>query len=384
MADNLVWNAMSHKLPQFFNNLNAFETQDIFLKDAVKHGYLSCIAFPVICRNETKGVLMLYSKSPDFLTSERVELCQIFVNQANVAIENSLLIDSLEKKVEERTSQLQEQKQIAVESQRRAEAANEAKSTFLANMSHELRTPLNVIIVSSTVLEKEMFGSLNNKQKEYAHYVASSGTHLLNLINDILNISKVEAGKMELVPVRLKPAALINTIASFVREQAVTAGVQLNVEVHLDKDMEMDADDRKLKQMILNLLSNAIKFTAPGGQVTIEAHKTAIADIRMIRASVAEELGQLNPGANNYLQISVSDTGIGIRPEDMNKLFEPFSQVDSSNTRSFEGTGLGLALVRQFVRLHKGDVWAESEYGKGSKFSLVVPIEDIHFSCKLP
>ncbi|MBD2431206.1 MULTISPECIES: PAS domain S-box protein [Fischerella] len=234
------------------------------------------------------------------------------------------------------------------ESKEAAEAGSRAKSEFLATMSHELRTPLNAIMGLSQLLQQEMVGSLNDKQKEYVNCIYSSGEHLLALINDILDLSKVEAGKEELFLSKLLVQELCDYVISTVRDRAEEKKLQLIAEIDEQADFCI-GDERRVKQMLLNLLTNAIKFT-PAGKVCLEVKK-------------------LPQG----ITFTVSDTGIGIDPSQFKFLFEPFKQLDSRLNRQYEGTGLGLALTRKLAHLHGGDVTVESVLGKGSKFQLFLP-----------
>ena len=229
------------------------------------------------------------------------------------------------------------------------EAASRHKSEFLANMSHELRTPLNAIIGFSEVLLEKMFGELNPKQEEYLQDVLTSGRHLLSLINDILDLSKVEAGRMELEPSAFDLPAAIEGCLTLVRERTTQHGMALTLTVD-ERIGEVVADERKVRQIVLNLLSNAVKFTPDGGRVAVDVN-------------------QVDGG----VEISVSDTGIGIAPEDQAAVFEEFRQVGSDKARKSEGTGLGLALARKFVELHGGRIWLTSEVGKGSTFAFTIP-----------
>jgi len=229
------------------------------------------------------------------------------------------------------------------------EAASRHKSEFLANMSHELRTPLNAIIGFSEVLLERMFGELNPKQEEYLQDITTSGRHLLSLINDILDLSKVEAGRMELEPGAFDLPAALESCLTLVRERATRHGVTLGLTVD-ERLGQVVADERKVRQVVLNLLSNAVKFTPEGGRVALNA----------VRADGAAE-------------ISVSDTGIGIEPADQELIFEEFRQAGGDYTRKREGTGLGLALARRFVELHGGRIWVKSEIGKGSTFTFTLP-----------
>jgi two-component system CheB/CheR fusion protein len=230
------------------------------------------------------------------------------------------------------------------------DAASRAKSEFLANMSHELRTPLNSIIGFSEVLHDQTFGSLTSKQARYVDNVLAAGQHLLSLINDILDICKIEAGKMtvELSAVAVRP--LLRNALNFVEESALKRGIPLSLEA--GPDLTVTADERMLKQILFNLLSNAVKFTERDGHIVVTAERDGEA-----------------------LRVSVADTGIGISLADQGRLFADFEQLDSGNDRAHRGTGLGLSLTRKFVELHGGRVWVESEgEGKGSTFRFTIPL----------
>jgi signal transduction histidine kinase len=232
---------------------------------------------------------------------------------------------------------------------REVETANRHKSEFLANMSHELRTPLNAIIGFSEVLRQQMFGTINPKQGEYLEDIQTSGQHLLSLINDILDLSKVEAGKMELQLSRFSLPAALESVLLMVRERAGGRGIALRTALDPAID-QLDADERKVKQVVLNLLTNAVKFTPSGGTVTLETKRD---------------------GAG--VLVSVRDTGVGIAPADQARVFEEFAQAGEAAASGQEGTGLGLTLSRRLVELHGGRIWVESEPGKGSTFSFTLP-----------
>ena len=229
------------------------------------------------------------------------------------------------------------------------EIANKSKSYFLANMSHELRTPLNAIIGFSELLKDEMVGSITPKQKSFINDIFSSGKHLLSLLNDILDISKIEAGKMTLDIEKIDIPLLFESSLSIVKEKAFAHNIRLDLDIKEGVD-QIYVDTRKLKQIIYNLLSNAVRFTADGGIVFIKVKKVS-----------------------DLLEFSVEDTGIGISKENIENLFQPFEQLDNSINKKYEGTGLGLSLVKRLVKLHGGSVEVKSELGKGSCFTVRIP-----------
>jgi signal transduction histidine kinase len=262
---------------------------------------------------------------------EAIELLKTFATQSALAIHNARLYREIELK------------------SRELEIASKHKSEFLANMSHELRTPLNAIIGFSEVLSERMFGEVNEKQAEYIGDILQSGQHLLSLINDILDLSKIEAGRMELEFSDLNLPSTIEQTVMLVRERAVRRGITLGRTID-ERLGSIRADERKVKQVLLNLLSNALKFTPEGGTIDVRA---------AVNDGVAE--------------ISVRDTGIGISPEDQEAVFEEFRQVGTASKR-VEGTGLGLAISRKFIELHGGKIWVKSTIGSGSIFAFTLPL----------
>jgi PAS domain S-box-containing protein len=252
--------------------------------------------------------------------------------------------------------------------------ASRMKSEFLANMSHELRTPLNAIIGFSEVLRDGLSGELSNQQREFIGDIYSSGAHLLALINDILDLSKVEAGKMTLDLEPVQVSSLFVNCLSIIREKAATRNIGLDMDVS-EVSGSIQADARKVKQILYNLLSNAVKFTAEGGQVTLRAGRVHRAEVGQLSASGK---GRCLPLADSefeeFLKISVTDSGIGISPEGLDRLFTPFSQIDRGLARKFEGTGLGLAMVKLLAELHGGTVAVESAVGEGSCFTVWLPL----------
>jgi signal transduction histidine kinase len=290
------------------------------------------VGVPMILEGQVVGCLNVVWRDPGTTPQKYVRMLQTFADQAVIAIENVRLFNEIQDK------------------SRQLEIASKHKSDFLANMSHELRTPLNAIIGFSEALNERMFGELNEKQAEYIQDIHSSGRHLLALINDILDLSKVEAGRMELDLAEFDIATTLENALTLVKERAQRHGIRLRLEVQPDIGMFV-ADERKLKQILLNLLSNAVKFTPEGGKITVCADRS---------------------GAG--LQIAVSDTGVGIAADDHEAIFEEFRQVGNDYTRKAEGTGLGLALTRRFVELHGGTIRVESSPGAGSTFTFTLPV----------
>jgi PAS domain S-box-containing protein len=254
------------------------------------------------------------------------------------------------------------------------EEASRMKSEFLANMSHELRTPLNAIIGFSEVLGDGLLGDMTEKQRRFIDDIFKSGKHLLSLINDILDLSKVEAGKMLLDLDFVELDALLSNSLAIVKGQAAVRHVRLNLRVADDLG-SINADGRKLKQIVYNLLSNAVKFTTDGGEVVLRADRVQRADVGGLDGRRAGRAFRLaDSDFSEFVRIRVTDSGIGMSPEDLEHLFEPFSQVDSGLARQFEGTGLGLAMVKLLADLHGGAVAVESEAGKGSCFTVWIPV----------
>jgi signal transduction histidine kinase len=300
---------------------------------------------------------------------QRYRLDQI-VQQAN---------KDLETRVQKRTQQLTEsnkslkkeikiresiQKQLT-EAKRRAELANHAKSSFVANMSHELRTPLNHIIgFTDLVLDKDV-GELNETQEEYLKDVKQSSTHLLSLINDILDLSKIEAGKLNYDPSQIDIRDLIKNSLTMVKEKAYKHRIKLTERVDSRVPDTIFLDERGIKQVMYNLLSNAVKFTPDKGTVSVVA--------KMLEPNRETKL--TNADANGrYLKVSVSDTGIGINPDNLSRVFGRFEQIENSLARNYSGTGLGLSLTKQLIEMHKGKIWAESQgEGNGSTFHFIIP-----------
>ena len=294
-------------------------------------GTRAVLAVPLLHEERIVGGLVVTRRTPGAFTTEIVEILRTFATQSALAIQNARLFREIERK------------------SRELEVASQHKSEFLANMSHELRTPLNAIIGFSEVLSERMFGELNEKQDEYLKDIYASGQHLLSLINDILDLSKIEAGRMELELADFHLPSAVENALILVRERASRRGIALGHTIDSGLGM-VRADERKVKQVLLNLLSNALKFTPEGGRVDV-------------RAGLRDDLAE----------ISVADTGVGIAPEDQEAVFEEFRQVGTAD-KKVEGTGLGLALSRKFVELHGGRIWVRSQVGEGSTFTFTLPV----------
>ena len=255
----------------------------------------------------------------------------------------------LERKVKERTQELEVVNQKLQESNLELQRANSLKSEFLANMSHELRTPLNAVIGFSELLLDTGSGTLGEDQKDYVADILSSGRHLLELINEILDLSKIEAGKMKLSAEEFEIGPVCEEAMALLRVEAGRKHIEIVLDVE-DSALEVRADRNKVKQIMNNLLSNAVKFTHPGGRVTLRTRRVV-----------------------DRLAVSVIDTGIGIKDEDQERIFQAFTQVDGSYARRYQGTGLGLTLVKKFVEMHGGSVTLESRFGEGSDFTFTIP-----------
>ena len=302
------------------------------------------ISTPIIFKDVLLGiVLTCYTKGA---TPELVGFIKRVTDQIAVAINNA----NAYAEIQEMAAELKSERDKLEMASRELAAASRTKSEFLANMSHELRTPLNSIIGFSEILHDGVFGPVNEKQAKYVNNVLVSGKHLLQLINDILDLSKVEAGKIELVYEDFSVSDAINEVRTLTA--SIAAKKSIVVDLSVDEGLTMiHADEGKFKQILYNLLSNAIKFTPENGSVTVGARQSG-----------------------DMAEISVTDTGIGISEENQKKLFQPFIQADATTSREYGGTGLGLSLVKKFSELHGGTAWAESEIGKGSAFTFTIPI----------
>jgi len=335
------------------------------------------IGVPLLCRGRHLGVLSSHATDPGWVfTEEHLALLASFADQAAIAIENAQLYEQvkqhahdLEQKVEERTRELQAANQ-------QLEAASRHTSEFLASMSHELRTPLNSILGFADLLLGQGVGPLGEKQARYLTHIHNSGKHLLQLISDILDLSKVEAGKFVLQPEALNVGTTLDDILVIARGLAHKKSQTIQADVVPDLP-PLQADPVRFKQILFNLLSNAVKFTPEHGTITVTARQVSGdegtgAEGRKSRG--ADDLEESSSARQTWLEMRVADTGIGIRAEDLPRLFQEFVQLERTRAQNQEGTGLGLALTRRLVELHGGRIWAESEgEGKGSTFTVVLP-----------
>ncbi|WP_405067317.1 GAF domain-containing protein [Kribbella sp. NBC_01510] len=324
LDETLVGRAAKLGRPLAVPDLSTAE-RDPHLAVLYEAGWRSLVAVPLLREGQIVGSLVVRRKRPGEFSAETLALLEMFADQSTLALLNAQLYREL--------------KQSSAE----LEVASRHKSEFLASMSHELRTPLNAVLGFSEVLLERMFGDLNERQEEYLRDIHGSGKHLLELLNEILDLSKVEAGRMELEYTTFPLRRLLDNTAAMLRERATLHGIDLRVEVGPDID-EVYADELRLKQVVLNLMTNAVKFTGDGGSVVVSATRS---------------------GAE--VHIAVTDTGRGVPPEDRERIFESFQQGGRGPSQE-EGTGLGLTLSRRIVELLGGRMWLESEVGVGSTF----------------
>ena len=332
LDETFMGRAATSRQPQQAPDLD-LEPPDPHIDQLRRAGWRSMLAVPLLWERDIIGALIVRSKVPGAISKHTADLLETLANQSAVAIRNARLFRELEDKT------------------RQLEVASLHKSEFLASMSHELRTPLNAVIGFSDVLLERMFGELNERQEEYLRDIRNSGRHLLELINEILDLSKVEAGRMELEVAAVSVPDVIEHGRAMVRDRASRDGISIEFDVAPAVGVVW-ADELKLKQVVLNLLSNAVKFTERGGSVVLNA--------RIV---------------DDELHISVRDTGIGIAEDDQHQIFEAFQRGGRSARTSPEGTGLGLTLSKQIVELHGGRLWMTSRLGAGSTFGFAIPVQ---------
>lgn len=344
---------LSKNQPVLINDLTAIPNPPPLFQTGIQEGLRSVCVLPLFSQNKLIGAFNLSSEIVDFFDEEKINLAREVANQVTIAITQNGLINELqelnaklEQRVEERTAELNQ-------TNIKLEHANHTKDEFLANMSHELRTPLNSILGLSEYLLEQYQDTLNDTQQKSLQIIEASGRHLLDLINDILDLSKMQAGKFDYYPQLVNVNDLCKSSIIFVKSQAAKKSIDLRFMIE-ENISDFYADPRRLKQILINLLTNAVKFTPNEGMVTLNVNTNA---------------------EKNMIQFSVIDTGIGIAPEDLKRLFQPFIQVDSSLNRQFEGTGLGLVLVQTLTELHGGSIEVESEINKGSRFTVNLPYQ---------
>jgi signal transduction histidine kinase len=330
LRDTVVGRAARTRTPVAVADLGEV-APDAHLTQLARAGWRSMLAVPLVREDRILGALVVRRRTPGAFPEPIVELVETFASQSALAIQNARLFQELARKSQE------------------LEVASRHKSEFLASMSHELRTPLNAVIGFSDVLLDRLFGDLNPKQEEYLEDIRASGRHLLDLLNDILDLSKVEAGEMRLELARTSLREALEHGIAMVSERAGQEGLSLHLSIEAGVDVVV-ADPLRLKQVILNLLTNAVKFTPAGGRIEASA------------ARVADEI-----------HISVQDSGIGIAESDYARIFEAFQQGGRAASASAEGTGLGLTLSKRIVELHGGRLWVTSRVGHGSTFSFSIP-----------
>ena len=305
--------------------------------DYVKYGFRSYLGVPLFIEDELFGVFCSFNKTPHNYTKSDLILLQLLSKRLELEF-------------------IREKYEIGLRfAMMEAEAANKTKSEFLANMSHELRTPLNSIIGFSDFLLQSKTGPLLDKQKRYIENITKAGEHLLSLISDILDLSKIEAGKMKLELAKFNLKELIEGCIALFKEKSIRHNIILDYVLEIKGDIV--ADEQKIRQVLLNLISNAFKFTPDRGSVYVYARKAQ------------------DEAAGSFIEISVVDSGIGISKEDQKKLFQPFQQIDSSVSKKHQGTGLGLNLCKKIIELHGGRIWIESDTGKGCRFMFVLPLD---------
>jgi signal transduction histidine kinase/CheY-like chemotaxis protein len=332
LDETLVGRAARERRPIVVPDLSRVEL-DPHLRILHDAGWRSLVAVPMLREDQIVGSLIVRRKETGDFTEETVDLLETFASQSALALLNAQLFAEL--------------KEQSVE----LELASRHKSEFLASMSHELRTPLNAILGFSEVLLEQMFGEINERQEEYLRDINGSGKHLLELLNEILDLSKVEAGRMELEYTAFDLPPMLDGAVSMLRERAAVHGITMDVEVGEGVD-EVFADELRLKQVLLNLITNAVKFTGDSGSVVVRA---------------------VREGAE--IRITVTDTGVGVPEADRERIFESFQQGGRGSSRE-EGTGLGLTLSRRIVELLGGHMWLETEVGHGSTFGFAIPARD--------
>ena len=368
---------LAHKEARVVRDL---ETEQAFPDEAFlfQEGVRATIMLPLLVGGEAVGVFFLDSRTPGAYSQRHLELLGPLAEHLALALQNARLYneakghaEELERRVEERTRELQA-------ANLQLEDASRHKSEFLANMSHELRTPLNTILGFSEILKRRAYGPLTAEQDLYVDSIHDSGKHLLALISDLLDLSKVEAGRIELQPQPFFLPEALQAALYTIRRQAEAKGLQLSLSI--DEGLSMlTADPIRFNQILYNLLSNAVKFTPDNGRIAVTARQVRSAEcgVRSETNSTAH-LARRTSDTGNFVEIAVADTGIGIKPDDLSKLFQRFTQVKHMTTKQHQGVGLGLALTKQLVELHGGTIRVHSDgEGRGSIFTVCLPLAEL-------
>ncbi|MBI4611448.1 MAG: GAF domain-containing protein [Candidatus Rokubacteria bacterium] len=352
-GEGLTGRVIATATPMMVNDYAKEYRDSPFLAAVQEAGIRSVVAVPLNARGAVIGVLAVTSRVPNKFNEEDRQLLSALADQAAIAIENAKLYEQVRQYAEELEAKVKARTQELQEANLRLEVASRHKSQFLANMSHELRTPLNAILGYTELILDSIYGAVPEKIRDVMVRVDKSGRHLLGLINDVLDLSKIEAGQLTVAPADYSLKDIIQTVVTAV--EALAAEKKLALKVSIAPDLPRGrGDERRITQVLLNLVGNAIKFTEAGG-VHIEVSL-----------------------ADGAFLVSVADTGPGIAPADQEKIFEEFHQVDSSSTRPKGGTGLGLAIAKRIIEIHGGRIWVESELGKGSTFRFTLPVRVEH------
>jgi signal transduction histidine kinase len=318
-----------------------------------QEGLRSVAAVPLKSGGKVIGTLIIASHELNSFSSEDISLLNIIGEGLGPALRNAELYGALQEKnrlLDVQNRELVKQQQELLKKTKEAKKANQLKSEFLANMSHELRTPLNVIIGFSELMLDEVPGKVNGEQRQCLNDILASSRHLLRLINDVLDLSKIESGKVELVMTDFAVTDVVGWLRNTMTP--ILAAKEQSLDIVVEEGLpQLHADADRIKQVILNLLSNSANFTPIGGNIRVEVVREG-----------------------DHCQVSVVDNGIGIKKDEQERIFKPFCQIDNLLTRGGNGVGLGLAVVKQIVEKHGGRIWVESEYGKGSRFTFRLPL----------
>lgn len=341
-------------------------------EEAKKRGYASVLGLPLLYgEEECLGTFVFYSERTDFFTPSLITALRIISNQVAFAIKNRLILDHLEEEVRTRTEELEianiQMQDLNKELNRRtleleiakdfAERANRAKSEFLANINHELRTPLNSILGFSRILLDNLYGELNDSQRDFIKEIYQSGQRLLSVVNEMLDFAALEKRDMSLSYSSFRLRDVVESVFNIYKVKALKKSLSFELVYDLPDDFRIEADRTKLKDIIMHILSNAIKFTSQNGSVVFSVKRSTYR----------------SPDEPEFIEFSIKDTGKGISKEDIYRIFEGFTVLSSPYTKSYKGIGLGLALVKRFVEMHGGRLTVESEPGRGSTFTFILP-----------